>query len=113
VDARHVGSVRAAVARAPHADAFDVDLRLRFEPRNGVADVVHLLERHESPLRPLAAAVTAVVERKYGVAGRREALRIVGQNHTSDAAVAVAEDDAGPALTRFDAGGKEVVSLEA
>src|SRR5690606_21454257 len=62
VDARDVHHVRATVGRAPDADLVRVHLGLRLQVGDGVADVLHLLERLDAPLRSFTAVEAAVVE---------------------------------------------------
>ena len=104
--------MRPAVAGSPHADAVGIDLGLSLEPGDGVADVVDLLERHDAPLRPFAAAESAVIEGQRDVAGFGEELRVVREDRLANPAVAVAQHDAGPALAAFQARGDEVVAFE-
>jgi hypothetical protein len=70
-------SPRRTFARVQPTTKSRVDLGLRLEPRDGVADIVDLLERHDAPFRTLAAAEAAIVEGQRDVAGLREELRVV------------------------------------
>src|SRR5579872_697389 len=80
INRRGVGRIGAAEARAPQADPFRVDLGLRFEEADGVADIVDLFKRNQAPLLAFAAAEAAVVEGQRDEARIDEDFRVVAEN---------------------------------
>src|SRR5438128_2177488 len=91
IDRGGIGRVSAAEARTPQADPFRIDLRLRFEEADRVADIVDLFERNQAPLLAFAAAEAAIVEGQRDKARVDEGFRVVAENQRAQARKPVAK----------------------